>query len=47
MGWHQRGPALGQCLGITSGTAYPTQELLPVGILLETLGILHSSSHNL
>lgn len=47
VGWNQRGPALGQCLGITSGAAYPTQELLPVRILLETLGILHSSSHNL
>lgn len=39
--------SLGQCLGITSGTAYPTQELLPIGILLETPGILHSSSHSL
>lgn len=44
MGWHQHGPALGQCLGITS---FPAQELLPIGILLETLGILHSSSQNL
>lgn len=47
VGWHQHGAALDQCLGITPSTARPTQELLPVRILLETLGILHSSSHRL